>query len=48
MDVELCVECVSKNKDMIVGVKVCFLVSVVNDGVNEEEVFRYVFFLFFS
>lgn len=48
MDAELCAECVSKNKDMIVGVKVRLSASAANDGANEEEAFRYVFFLFFS
>lgn len=48
VDVELCAECVSKNKDMIVGVKVRLSASAANDGANEEEAFRYVFFLFFS
>lgn len=39
-------ECVSKNKDMIVGVKVRLSASAANDGANEEEAFRYVFFYF--
>ena len=43
----MCAECVSKNKDMIVGVKVRLSASAANDGANEEEAFRYVFFLFF-
>lgn len=46
MDAELCAECVSKNKDMIVGLKVRLSASAANDGANEEEAFRYVFFYF--
>lgn len=40
VDAELCAECVSKNKDMIVGVKVRLSASAANDGANEEEAFR--------
>ena len=39
--------CLSKNKDMIVGVKVRLSASAANDGANEEEAFRYVFFSIF-
>ena len=39
----MCTECIKKNRDMIVGVKVRLSASAANDGINEEEAFRFVF-----
>ena len=45
VDSDVCTECIKKNRDMIVGVKVRLSASAANDGINEEEAFRFVFTL---
>ena len=39
---KLCTDCINKNRDAIVGVKVRLSASAANDGANEEEAFRFV------
>ncbi|KAL9979660.1 hypothetical protein ACROYT_G017357 [Oculina patagonica] len=40
VDCKLCIDCISQNRDTIVGVKVRLSASAANDGANEEEAFR--------
>eukprot|EP00106_Octopus_bimaculoides_P023174 XP_014790616.1 PREDICTED: deacetylase EF_0837-like [Octopus bimaculoides] len=40
VDVDGCVSCIRKNRDMVVGVKVRLSSTVADDGRNEEEIYR--------
>ena len=42
VDSKLCTDCINKNRDVIVGVKVRLSASAANDGANEEEAYRFV------
>ena len=41
LNVKQCVNCINKNRDMIVGVKIRLSKDVANDGIYEEEAYRY-------
>ena len=46
MNVAQAVECVEKNRDMIVGIKVRLTADAANDGRNEAEGLRYSYLPF--